>query len=996
MNRRTLGGFALIWLLASAGAIWLWSQRAEVSLLERLDQWSLDAQTLWRGPLAPDAAQPIVLVSVDDASLQRLGGALPDRAALAAAVMRLHAAGARAIALDILLLEASKGEHAADDARLAAAMRAAGRVLIPFALPDQPGQGADAGPSPKLLAQAFMHYSEPVAEQRLTRHGYQPAQLLAPLPALAEAAAALGHVSAPRSSDGSLRWDFPALGLGGEVYPSLALRLAVQARGLDWRAAGVRFGEAVEVGPLRVPLDELSRLWVNYYGPAGQFERISFIELMDGRVAPARLAGRIAILGVSALGAGDHFPSPFDAGLPGVERLATVVDNMLSGRALQRPRWAGAAELAAMLCLPGLAVGLLAWWPPRRALPALLLLALALLALAQAQFVLQQRIFSLAFPALALGAACLGAISLRAGVELARKRAALQALQASEQRYALAAQGANDGLWDWDLRSQRVYYSARWLALMGLDEAQAGHAMAAWTLPLDEAGRRAFEAELQAHLQGRSLQFHHVLHFSQGGLERWLLARGVATREGGQAQGRVARMAGSLTDISEARRLQQQISFDALHDRLTGLANRALFREQLQQLLAQQPGTGLLLLGLDEFRAFNEEHGTLAGDAALRETAARLCALIGEQGLLARLGGDEFGLALACGPNERLPARALACLEPGLRWQDRVGEGQVLRLSACVGWAHASQGPQQADELLAAAEGALAHAKAAGPGHAHHFDPAEQLVEQSRRWMREQIDLALAAGDQFQLHYQPFVRLADRSLLGFEALIRWRHPSKGLVMPGDFIPVAEESGQIAAIGRWTLLEAAAQLRRWHALGFRGEIAVNLSGVQLARDLELMADARATLAALGEVPVHQLKLEVTESMAMAHPQRSAELLQELAALGFKLSIDDFGTGYSSLAYLHRFPFDTLKVDRSFVIRLAAGREAQEIVRTIVGLALALGKQTLAEGVEDEAQAALLQQLGVQVGQGWLFAKALPAAEAERWVSRSLLALQQPAL
>jgi EAL domain-containing protein (putative c-di-GMP-specific phosphodiesterase class I) len=304
----------------------------------------------------------------------------------------------------------------------------------------------------------------------------------------------------------------------------------------------------------------------------------------------------------------------------------------------------------------------------------------------------------------------------------------------------------------------------------------------------------------------------------------------------------------------------------------------------------------------------------------------------------------------------------------------------MLQLTAGIAWAQRRHGPASADELRAAAEGALARAKAAGPGQAHEFDPAEQLVEQSRRWLRDAIDTALAAGNQFELHYQPFVRLADRGLLGFEALIRWRHPERGLIMPGDFIPVAEASGQICAIGRWALLEAAAQLRRWQPLGFTGEVAVNLSGVQLERDLELLADARATLAALGDVPTHRLKLEVTESMAMANPQRSAEVLQELARMGFKLSIDDFGTGYSSLAYLHRFPFDTLKVDRSFVIRLAAGHEAQEIVRTIVGLALALGKQTLAEGVEDERQAALLQDLGVQVGQGWLFAKALPQAEA----------------
>ena len=284
---------------------------------------------------------------------------------------------------------------------------------------------------------------------------------------------------------------------------------------------------------------------------------------------------------------------------------------------------------------------------------------------------------------------------------------------------------------------------------------------------------------------------------------------------------------------------------------------------------------------------------------------------------------------------------------------------------------------------MSAAESALASAKAAGAGHARLFDPARQLVEQSRRWVKENIARGLEAGE-FQLHYQPFVRLSDRSLLGFEALIRWKHPTRGLVMPGDFIPVAEESGQIVEIGRWTLIEAALQLRRWREIGFRGEIAVNVSGVQLARDDELLDDARETLKALGDVPASQLKLEVTERMAMANPQRSADVLQALARMGFKLSIDDFGTGYSSLAHLHRFPFDTLKIDRSFVMRLGAGRESGEIVRTIVGLADALGKQTLAEGVEEEAQAVLLEELGVQVAQGWLFAKALPPEDAKRLI------------
>ena len=575
---------------------------------------------------------------------------------------------------------------------------------------------------------------------------------------------------------------------------------------------------------------------------------------------------------------------------------------------------------------------------------------------------------------------------LRSLREQARREQALLALQASEARYALASQGANDGLWDWDLQRDRVYFSDRWLALMGLSKSDARLGMGAWTLPLDGPGRAGLDAELQAHLDGRSLQFNHVLNFRQGGLERWLLARGVVQREGGLRNGLPLRMAGSLTDISEQRLLQQQLSHDALHDRLTGLPNRNLFAAQLAQLLkgSDAQRLGLLLLGLDEFRAFNEQQGSLAGDAVLQEVARRLSTLPGLQ-ILARLGPDEFGLVfVAAAPADTsVPVAALASFKEGFTLQQPGAAATSVVLSAGVGHAHTTQGLVSVAELLAAAEAAFARAKSQGLGQRHAFDPAEQLVEQGRRWVRENIARALRESE-FRLHYQPFVDLNSRQLLGFEALIRWPHPQRGMVMPGDFIPVAEASGQIVEIGRWTLLEAAAQLGRWHGLGFRGEIAVNVSGVQLERDEELLADARATLKALGDVPAHQLKLEVTESMAMANPQRSAELLQELARMGFKISIDDFGTGYSSLAYLHRFPFDTLKIDRSFVIRLGAGREAQEIVRTIVGLALALNKQVLAEGVEEEAQATLLTELGVHVAQGWLFAKALPPAEAERLI------------
>jgi len=978
----------IVALLITAAAAFVWLSRQQAGPLARLDGLVQDAQTQWRGRLAPGTTYPITLVRFDDASAARFGGMAPGRPLLAEAIARLQTAQPRLIAVDLLLLDAKPDS----DGALAAAMRGGTPVLLPFALPPaaasspSPSSSPGGAASPALLAQAFMRAEGP------PRSALAPERADAPPQPLLTAASSLGHVQAEREVDGGLRHDLTALPLDGEAYPSLALRIAGDAMRQPWSEATLRWSRDVRWGTLRVPLDLLSRQGINYYGPAGTFASVSMADLVDGKVPGEALRNRIVIVGVSALGAGEHFPSPFDAGLPGMERLATVVDNLLTGRTLTRPSWAPLAELAALLALPLLCVLLLArgrLWPG--------LLAVAVLvggAAYGAQWAFEEMhlVLSLAYPLLAVTAASLSALSLRALAGQARRREALRRLTVSEERYALAAQGANDGLWDWDIAADRLQVSARWLALMG-DSAGAGagrgvdEGIDRFVRPLDEPAAGLFRADLDAHLQGRSQQFHHVLHFSQGGQTRALLARGVAVRR----DDRPVRMAGSLTDISDTERLHEQVAHDALHDRLTGLPNRALFMELVaQRLAAPVPGVpiGLALVGLDNFRAFNESHGVVAGDAVLVESARRLAGGPGRTTrvgrVVARLGADQFAVLFearieAGALVDRVPEWALARIEEPFL----TGSAGPQRLTASAGWAFTGQGNFSPDDLLAAAESALARAKAAGAGHVKLFDPAQQLVEQPRRWVKENITGGLAAGE-FQLHYQPVVRLSDRTLLGFEALIRWPHPTRGMVMPGDLIPVAEESGQIVEIGRWTLIEAALQLRRWRDIGFKGEIAVNVSGVQLEREVALLDDARETLKALGDVPASQLKLEVTESTAMANPQRSAEVLRELARLGFKLSIDDFGTGYSSLAHLHRFPFDTLKIDRSFVMRLGAGRESREIVRTIVGLAGALGKQTLAEGVEDEAQAALLEELGVQVAQGWLFAKALPPEDAKRLI------------
>ncbi|WP_431051001.1 EAL domain-containing protein [Roseateles sp. L2-2] len=1024
----------IVALLVTGAVAMLWLSRLQAGPLARLDGVVQDAQVQWRGRIAPGTTYPITLVRFDDASAARFGGMAPGRPLLADAITRLQAAKPRLIAVDMLLLDAKPDS----DAALAAAMRGGVPVLLPFALPPAAHpSGSDAGASASasaaasaaatsasasasasspsgdlptgLLSQAFMR------AEGTPRSALLPERADAPPEPLLSAAKSLGHVQAEREVDGSLRHDLPALSLDGEVYPSLAVRIAGDAMRQPWSEATLRWSRDIRWGTLQVPLDLLSRQGVNYYGPAGTFPSVTMADLVDGKVPEDALRNRIVIIGVSALGAGDHFPSPFDAGLPGMERLATVVDNILTGRSLTRPPWAALAESGALLVLPLLCALLLARGSLWRGLTIVALLVGGGLYGAQWAFEEEHLVLSLAYPLLAVTAASLAALTLRALADQSRRREALRRLTVSEERYALAAQGANDGLWDWDIASDQLDVSARWLALMGdargADEQPAGAKRGFWrfgkraasadaargierfTRPLDEAAAGLLRADLDAHLQGRSFQFHHVLRFEQGGQARALLARGAAVRR----DGKPVRMAGSLTDISENERLQAQVAHEAMHDRLTGLPNRALFVELVAQRLANPtPGVpvAVALVGLDDFRAFNERHGLLAGDAVLVESARRLAGGSGRTAragrVVARLGADQFGVLFearieAGALVDRVPEWALARIEEPFLF-DTVDAGQgtgAHRLTACAGWAYTGQGNFSPDDLMAAAESALARAKAAGAGHARLFDPAQQLVEQSRRWVKENIARGLEAGE-FQLHYQPFVKLSDRTLLGFEALIRWKHPTRGMVMPGDFIPVAEESGQIVEIGRWTLIEAALQLRRWREIGFKGEIAVNVSGVQLERDDELLNDARETLKALGDVPASQLKLEVTESMAMANPQRSAEVLQELARMGFKLSIDDFGTGYSSLAYLHRFPFDTLKIDRSFVMRLGAGRESREIVRTIVGLADALGKQTLAEGVEEEAQAVLLEELGVQVAQGWLFAKALPADEAKRLI------------
>lgn len=963
----------LIALLAALLALILWGMRLQLPFLSSFEGQLVDVQTRLRGPLKP--AVPVSILMIDDRSLGEIGTIPIDRRLIAQAVRQLHADGARLVVFDMLFVERANKDPAADQA-LATALDEAGNVVLPYAFSgeaERDGASGEATPIPdKILDSAYTSYFNEAKRRYIP---FQPHRMLMPLPQLAQAARGLGHVSALPDRDGALRYDFPALWYEGELFPSMALRVAQLVTGASLKA---NLGQSVELGPLKLPLDAASRQWVNYYGPSHTFDTHVFADLIAGRLPPGLFKDRIVLIGDTALGNSDRHASAFDPALPGVERIATVLDNVLSQRWLSRPRWAASLEIGLMLILPVCAVALIATLPAGSALAAAGGLLLALAGAVQWLFARYGLVLSAGFPMLALLLGTLLATGVRAWEDELMRRSAERALRASEARYALAARGANDGLWDWNLVSGEVFYSERWRQLMGVEPDAPIHTMDDWTGQLDQIERQRFQSELDAHLEGRSGQFYHVFRHDSGHNVRWFLARGLAVSE----DGRLARMAGSLTDITEQKQLEKQIAFDAWHDRLTGLANRDLFNDRLQQWFAAGGAMpiGLVLLDIDNFRHINEQYGQLAGNDLLGEVARRLQSVGDEQCLVARVGSDQFALAFHGGEDSEILARVEQVFEQPFTFNE-----QTQRVRSSMAWAHTAQGLESAEELQNAAALALAHAKGAARGQLRRFNPDEQAQEKSRRWLHDNIDKALAAGDQFKLYYQPFVRLSDRRLVGFEALIRWEHPEKGFIFPNDFIPYAEESGQINAIGRWTLFQAARDMISWESIGFDGEVAVNLSGRQFS-DMDLIAECQALIQALGPVSPHRYKLEVTESMAMANPQQATDTLTALAALGFKISIDDFGTGYSSLAYLHRFPFDTLKVDRSFVIRLDSGVEAREIVRTIAGLGRSLGKQVLAEGVEEENQARVLESLGVQIGQGWLFAKALPYVQATAAIVR----------
>ncbi len=430
----------------------------------------------------------------------------------------------------------------------------------------------------------------------------------------------------------------------------------------------------------------------------------------------------------------------------------------------------------------------------------------------------------------------------------------------------------------------------------------------------------------------------------------------------------------TFEDVTERRANEARIMHMAHHDALTDLPNRVLFREHMERVLPRVrrgSSAAVLCLDLDGFKGVNDTLGHPAGDELLRLVARRLRDNTRETDLLARLGGDEFAIIQA-DAQQPVEAAALADrLVAALRAPFDL-QGQQVEIGASIGVALAA-GTAAADELLRNADIALYRAKAEGRGTWRFFEPGMDAEIQQRRQMETDLRRAVAE-EQFEVHYQPLVDASTRALTGFEALARWRHPSRGMVPPAEFIPFAEETGLIQAIGTWVLNRACTDAAAWPEYI---KVAVNLSPLQFIRG-DLVREVQQALAASG-LPAGRLELEITESVLLQDNEATLKLLHRLRALGVRISMDDFGTGYSSLSYLRRFPFDKIKIDQSFIRSLEREQGSIEIIRAVVGLGKALGMDVLAEGVETAEQLSILQIEGCDELQGYLFSKPRPVQD-----------------
>ena len=556
-------------------------------------------------------------------------------------------------------------------------------------------------------------------------------------------------------------------------------------------------------------------------------------------------------------------------------------------------------------------------------------------------------------------------------------------LRESEERYALAAHGSNDGLWDWDLVANSLHTSPRWNEIVGLGPTDIIEEPTGWLDRVHSDDLSSLQRDIDQHLGGETdrLANEHRLQHCDGSYKS-VLSRGVAIHQ----YGRPVRFAGSLTDLTG----RQELLRKALHDSLTNLPNRDHFLDHLKDALARgernQGGShvAVLFLDLDRFKLVNDSLGHSAGDELLVEVASRISNCLRSTDVAARLGGDEFAVLL-----DKVDSFQ-AALSVTLRIQEEIArpiESNTAQLysTASIGIAFSDLRYQDADQMLRSADIAMYRAKAQGPGNCQIFE--HEMHRQALRRLRLHTELRQAVEcSEFSMHYQPIIDLTDERIVGFEALLRWQHRTRGTVDAASFIDAADETGVIVSLG-WKALDIACrQVKEWNENATPTRMSVNISNRQFAQS-DFAARVEQALTRSG-IDGSAIQLEITERVMVQDYEMTTAHLKQCQDLGVEILIDDFGTGQSSLAALHRLPVDTVKIDRSFISGLE-GNGGGEVVQAILAMTQSLGLHVIGEGIETPEQRSRLTALGCGVGQGFLFKPALEPGEATRLLLKGTL-------
>ena len=571
--------------------------------------------------------------------------------------------------------------------------------------------------------------------------------------------------------------------------------------------------------------------------------------------------------------------------------------------------------------------------------------------------------------------------------EIAERVRVESALRESEKRYELAVRGANDGLWDWDLQTNKIYFSPRWKSMLGYQDDELGDSPDEWFNRVHPEELERFRLEISAHLEGVTSHCeneYRMLH--KDGSYRWMLCRGLAVWE----ENRVAtRIAGSLTDITDRKYAEDKLIYDAFHDALTGLPNRALFLDRLTLAIERAKRRedqlfAVLFLDLDRFKDVNDSLGHLVGDRLLIAIAERLQKGLRTTDSVARLGGDEFVILIEDITDYQGATRVAQWIHEQLAEPYEMFENEVL-VTTSIGIVFNNQEYNSPEDMLRDADIAMYYAKANGKARYEIFDPVMRSRIMERLALESELRQAIGRNE-LAVYYQPIVSLESGQLMGFEALVRWQNPARGLLRPAEFIHLAEETGLIIEIDRWVLREACLQMSEWkrnfpEALPLT--ISVNMSGRYITQP-DLIPTIARVLNETGLNP-ENLKLEITENAIMENNQATREVFARLQSIGIQIQIDDFGIGYSSLGYLSQFPVNALKIDQSFVSKMDEDSSHMKIVQAIVSLTHRLGVGVIAEGLETSSQLEQLRALNCGYGQGYLISEPLDHESAQLLLS-----------